>query len=278
MYARLRGSGTNSPRACRNVYGYALGVVLYELLARKHPYDLDTPGEAEAIITGNREAPRPSASPHSIAAGKAAWNDLHVLCLKAMKKDVQQRYRSIVELQQDVDHFLKGEPLTARPDRLVYRADKFLRRNRRAVLASAAMLALIAGLIAFYTIRLTKARDAALTEAAHTRRIEHFMLSMFGGNYNAAPSGELRVVDILGPAVQQARMLQRDPAVQADLYETLGSIYQSLGKMDRAESLLQSALKERRSVSDPKARRLPRASSRSHWCGKIRPGSRMRSV
>jgi hypothetical protein len=218
--------------------------VLYELLAGRRPYSLNgcTPGEVEAIIISDREPSKPSTSKNRVEARPVAWNDLDVLCLKAMKKEVQERYHSVVELAHDIDRFLKGEPLKARPDRWTYRAGKFLRRNSRAVLVSAAMFLLIAGLIAFYTIRLARARDSAVMQAARTQRIQQFMLSMFGGDYNAAPSGDLRVVDILNRSVEQARMLQRDPAVQADLYETLGSIYQSLGKLDRAESLLQSGL------------------------------------
>jgi serine/threonine-protein kinase len=228
---------------------YALGVVLYELLAGRHPYRLEecTPGEAETIVC-EREPVKPSASENRAEAGRSAWSDLDVLCLKAMKKDVQKRYHSVVELAQDLDRFLNGEPLRARPDRWTYRAAKFFRRNRRAVLATTATSVLLAGLIAFYTIRLARARDSAVMQAARTQRIQHFMLSMFGGDYNAAPSGDLRVVDILNRSVNQARMLQRDPAVQADLYETLGSIYQNLGKLDRAESVLQSGLNIRKSV------------------------------
>jgi serine/threonine-protein kinase len=229
---------------------YALGVVLYELLAGKHPYALDgcTPGEVEAIIAGSREPGKPSASPDRVAAGKAAWNDLDVLCLTAMKKDVQKRYHSVVELTQDIDHFLKGEPLKARPDRLTYRASKFLRRNGRAVLAATAVIALIAGLIAFYTFRLARARDAALLQTARTQRIQRFMLSMFGADHNAAPADTVRVVDILDGAVRKAEKLKKDPPVQAELYETLGGIYQSLGKLDRADPLLQSGLEKHRSV------------------------------
>jgi len=230
---------------------YALGVVLYGLLAGKHPYSLEecTPGEMETVIVSDREPAKPSASRNRVEARQAAWNDLDVLCLKAMKKDVQKRYHSVVELAQDLDRFLKGEPLKARPDRWTYRAGKFLGRNSRAVLTSAVMFLLVAALIVFYTIRLAKARDSAVMQAARTQRIQQFMLSMFGGDYNAAPSGDLRVVDILNRSVEQARMLQHDPAVQADLYETLGSIYQSLGKLDRAQSLLQFGLNTRKAIS-----------------------------
>jgi serine/threonine-protein kinase len=229
---------------------YALGVVFYELVSGKHPYAMEgcTPGEIEAFVTGEKEPEKPSASEKRVKASKAVWNDLDVLCQKAMKKDVDDRYHSVLELSQDIDRFLGGEPLKAKPDSVAYRIGKFLRRNGRTVVASAALVVLIAGLVAFYTIRLAKARDAALVQAARTQRIQRFMLSIFGGDYNAAPSPDRRVVDILEDGVGKAQLLKDEPAVQAELYETLGGIYQSLGKLDRADSLMTSGLQKRRSA------------------------------
>lgn len=232
---------------------YALGLVLYELLAGKPAYDLDgcTPGQAEAIITAAREPAKPSLAPARVDAARSSWNDLNVLCLKALKKDPQGRYHLALELVQDIDHFLLLEPLNARSDTLGYRAAKFLRRNGRAVFVSAAVCLALAGLTAFYTVRLAKARDAAVLQALHTQRIQRFMISMFGADHNAGPGDDLRVVDVLDTAVQQAGKLNQDPGMQAQLYETLGGIYQSLGKYDRAQSLLQSSLERRRFAFGP---------------------------
>lgn len=228
---------------------YALGVILYELLAGKPAYDLDgcTPGQAEAIITACEPA-KPSLAASRIDAARSSWNDLDVLCLKAIKKDPQERYDSVLELAQDIDRFLLLQPLNASPDTPAYRAAKFLRRNRRAVLVSAAICAAFVGLTVFYTARLAKARDAALLEELHTRRVQRFMVSMFGADHNAGPPDTLRVKDVLESAVEQAGKLNQDPAMQTQLYETLGGIYQSLGEYDRAQSLLQQAVERSRSA------------------------------
>jgi serine/threonine-protein kinase len=240
---------------------YTLGVVLYELLTGQLPLDLTnrSPGEAEAIIV-EQEPKRPSAvTKHPTSTGswipavsKQAWADLDVLCLTAMRKEPERRYRTVEALIRDVDHYLNSEPLEARPDTFGYRLSKFVRRNWRPVSAAAAAFVVVVSLVLFYTVRLTIARNAAVAEAARTQRIQHFMLNLFqGGEEAVGPADTLRVVTLLDQGVQEARSLDGEPAVQAELYETLGGIYQKLGKFDRADSLLRTALDQRRAIFGP---------------------------
>ena len=230
---------------------YSLGVILFQLLTNRLPFDLTnlTPGEAASIVAEHEPGKPSSAADESQRSevSENAWADLDVLCLTAMHKDPQRRYRSAEALIRDIDHYLAAEPLEARPDSLRYRSAKFVRRNQRAVISTALVFAVLIGLITFFTLRLAKARDTALAEAAQTQRIQQFMTNLFqGGDEAAGPADNLRVATLLDRGVQQAQSLSSDPKIQAELYQNLGAIYQKLGKYDQADTLLRRALDQRK--------------------------------
>jgi serine/threonine-protein kinase len=229
---------------------YSLGIVLYELLTSKLPFDFSklTPAEAETIII-QRDPEKPSVAAGPVGLSRVEWADLDVLCLTAMHKDPQRRYRSVEAVIRDIDHFLNREPLEARPDSLFYRAGKFVRRNQKSVAVAAAIVLIVVGLVTFFTVRLAKARNAALAEAARTLRIQRFMMNLFqGGDEAAGPADSLRVLTLVDRGVQEAQSIKSEPKVQAELYQNLGEIYQKLGKFDRAEPLLTSSLEERQKL------------------------------
>jgi tetratricopeptide (TPR) repeat protein/tRNA A-37 threonylcarbamoyl transferase component Bud32 len=215
---------------------YSLGVILYELLTGRRP------------SVERQAAEKPSAvASRDLRAGKPAWTELDVLCLTAMHKDPERRYRSVEALSRDIGHYLNGEPLEARPDSVSYRLSKFARRNRRRLIAACLALTIVLGLIGYFTVRLAAARGRALAEAARTQRIQRFMFNLFGDR-TAGPADNLRVVTLLDQGVAEARILDRDPAMQAELYETLGGIYAQLGKLDKADGLIGAALERRKSI------------------------------
>ncbi|HEX3915664.1 MAG TPA: protein kinase [Steroidobacteraceae bacterium] len=153
---------------------YSLGVVLFELLTGDRPYRLNA-GASRAILE------------HAIAAAEVrkpstqvipqAWSlrgatheqltrqlrgDIDRIVLKALEKEPSSRYAGAAAMADDVQRYLDGKPITARPPRLAYRFGKFLRRNRL-VVSVAAGAAVVVLATAFYEIErgAGQARDAA---------------------------------------------------------------------------------------------------------------------
>ncbi|MES2390704.1 MAG: serine/threonine-protein kinase [Acidobacteriota bacterium] len=126
---------------------FSLGTLLYQLLTGKLPYPIEDvpPLEAARII---REVPPllPSRSGGQ-PSGSDLRGDLDTILLQALRKEPERRYPTVAAFAADVQRYLASEPVLAHADSFNYRAGKFLRRNRAAVIAgtAAAIILLISG-------------------------------------------------------------------------------------------------------------------------------------
>jgi non-specific serine/threonine protein kinase/serine/threonine-protein kinase len=125
---------------------YSLGVLLYEVLTERRPFQLTGLPQSEmARIITEQDPPKAS----TVAARDVARHlagDLDTIIQKAMHKSAGRRYGSAEQIADDIRRHLEGHPVQARGDTWGYRAAKFFQRNRALVLAGAlALLGLFAG-------------------------------------------------------------------------------------------------------------------------------------
>jgi hypothetical protein len=140
---------------------YALGVILYELLAGCLPYQISTKLH-EAVQTIREQDPAPLSSISRIYRG-----DLETIVSKALEKDKARRYASAAELAADMRRYLRDEPIVARPASTAYQLSKFARRHKALVAGVAAVfVVLVGGIVAsgWQAARATEAREVAIRE------------------------------------------------------------------------------------------------------------------
>jgi eukaryotic-like serine/threonine-protein kinase len=151
---------------------YALGVLLFELLSGRLPWETNRLPLSISIGKLLHEvAPLVSrvrvSLPRPIPA-KQVSGDLDAIVAKALRKDRSARYQTVVEMAQDVRRHFSGEPVAAREGALMYLFGRFLKRYRWAVAATAAMLLALAGSLSWTAWQAREAareRDAARAEA-----------------------------------------------------------------------------------------------------------------
>ena len=123
---------------------YSLGVILYELLCQRLPYDLDSTTLRDIESAVCEEQPkRPSRVARGTARRRLA-GDLDVIVLRALAKEPERRYLDASGLARDVRRHLAHEPIRAMPDSTIYRLGKYVRRNRLLVWSTLTIVLLLA--------------------------------------------------------------------------------------------------------------------------------------
>jgi len=148
---------------------YSLGVLLYELLTDQLPHRISKvlPHEALRIIC-DEPPPRPS------TISQALRGDLETILLKALEKEPARRYQSAGELNEDIERYLRGEPIRARPPSSLYALRKKLSKHRVWVVLAAASVAL--GLAGLWGGSWWKDRLAEQQRARELAQVRHDLL------------------------------------------------------------------------------------------------------
>lgn len=158
---------------------YALGVMLCELLSGQLPYRFKRASRGaieEAILEAEPISPSRATASSEVAQARGVTpqklartlaGDLDTIVLKALKKVPGERYATVAALKEDLDRFLRGDPVLAQRDSLGYRARKFAQRHRISLSAVAAVIAVLLALLAMTSHEAQVAaeqRDAALRD------------------------------------------------------------------------------------------------------------------
>jgi len=252
---------------------YSLGAVLYELLVGAKPLDLDVLEQTSFAVMQRRileeEPPRPSVRVSSMGGasqltasnrrsdprslGKQLRGDLDWITMKALEKERARRYETANALGQDLQRYLRHEPVRARAPTAAYRAGKFIRRHQGGVAAAAAVLiALIFGLVSATAgmIRAREAERVAVREAATANEVTNFLVGVFEvGDPGEAVGRTITAHEILGKGAREIdKALSQQPEVRARLMVTMGKVYTNLGLYSEAEPLLTKAVETSRQV------------------------------
>jgi serine/threonine protein kinase/tetratricopeptide (TPR) repeat protein len=253
---------------------YQLGLLLYELLTGRAPYDLNgrstvdalrTVCEVEPVSPSVALAQNPAASDAvakslaTIAAERATTpsrlsrtlrGDLDAIVLMALRKEPERRYSSVASLRDDIVRYLRGRPVSAYRGIWLYRTGKFVRRHAVSVAISAISACALVAVTFWYTTQLAQERDNAAMEAARarqeaafSRQISEFLTSVFRGSNSRVAKSDTTARELLERGAARIETeLAGQPALQGRLLTVIGDTYAQYELNDKAQPLLERAL------------------------------------
>jgi eukaryotic-like serine/threonine-protein kinase len=246
---------------------HALALLMYELLCGRRafgsrsssPFDVqrevlenEPPAMSLALqsdsagsITGDSVAQQRGVDAATLA--KRLHGDLQHIVSKALRKEPEQRYRSVAAFADDIRRYLASEPVAAAGGARSYRVRKFLRRHRFGVVAGAAIVVILLGGVIATMLQAHRANVEAERAEAQTRSAvatKNFLIAAFkSASPNQALGQSLTPRQMIDEGARRARLeLSKEPSVQVEFFDAIGDIYVELGDKTTAEKIYREAL------------------------------------
>jgi eukaryotic-like serine/threonine-protein kinase len=232
---------------------YALGVVLYELLAGRRPYRLESasPHELTEVIC-SRVPERPSAVVADARLRHALRGDLDAIVMMALRKDARDRYGSVHLLWEDLERYLDGLPVHAHRGSRLYRARKFFGRHRIESTATALVavsLTVGAGIALRQAAIASRERDRAqhaLVEAKQSIKqlesVTGFLVGLFDATTPIPGATTVTAQELVRRGVTQLESFRKQPLVQARMLETMARVHIMMADYPEAQVELERCL------------------------------------
>ncbi|MCX6872834.1 MAG: tetratricopeptide repeat protein [Verrucomicrobia bacterium] len=269
---------------------YSLGVLLYELLTGRPPFDtqrlLAAGYDAVMRTIREEEPPKPSTRLSALTAeelgavaakrgsepaklNRLVCGDLDWIVMKSLEKDRRRRYETANGFADDLRRHLDNEVVSATPPSMGYQLRKFARRSRTALSVAAGIAALLVAatvVSSWLAVRATRAEELARVQAerataaeamakqrlAESEAISQFLTSAFQSPDPARDGRTITVAEMLDNAAKKLDTdLADQPARRASLQSSIGSTYHALGLSRDAIPLREKVLDYHRAAGGP---------------------------
>ncbi len=224
---------------------YGLGALGYELLTRRRPLEEvqemaqkraqkraqeRAQERAQHVPGGDTEPALASTRAPNPATARVLRGEIDAILAKAIKHEPRDRYATADALADDIERYLAGERVLARPDRLGYRLRKTLRRHRTAFVAAATVFVALLGSTTVVALQAQKAS----AEARRAGIVKAFVIEVFKVNERGNPiNPELRSLPAELLLERGARLVETrfagQPDLQAELYGVVAQILLDMG-------------------------------------------------